>query len=250
MEITELFYPDINVRIGAYSFSEGVEIGVTSSKDSYFDWAKVRFVRQFKDKITIAAREKAIIQLGYNGMFDEVFEGYVTKPYNGDGLNEILLKDDMVLLDDTVITNTFLDATPQEIAAYCLTKSGVSEYRLLSDRLPAKPRFSIAQKNAISVMNGLNTAWGLAERFFFQGGVFYWGVKPEQSKIYTFEYGNNIIALNKSGGLWELETVSAPFIRHSQLIGVSHPQISGRFEVRKVAFATNEAGFIRTHIYF
>lgn len=251
METTELFYPEISVELGKYNFDKGIKIEVYSNKDSYFDWAKVRFTQQFKDKISLDAKEKALIQLGYNGVFDDVFEGYISKPYDsGDYMNEILLKDDMILLEETTINNTFLDATPQEILSFCLTKAGVQKMKLSAAPYPAKVRVPIYQKNVVSVINEIHAAWGITEKFFFSGGVFYWGEKPEQKKIYSFEYGTNIIALNRLDGVWELETVSAPFIKHSQKISVSHPQVSGEFEVKKVVFITNEAGFIRTYIYF
>ena len=251
MEVTELFYPEINAQLGKYNFDQGIEIEVYSSKDSYFDWAKVRYTKQFKDKLRIDAKEKALIQLGYNGVFDEVFKGYVTKPYDSGGyMNEILLKDEMILLEETMINNTFLDATPQEILNFCLSKAGVEKVKLSKIVHPVKSRFSVSQKNVLDVINLIHAAWNIANRFFFSGGVFYWGEKPEQAKIYTFEYGINIIALKRLGGVWELETVSSPFIKHSHTIGVSHPQVSGDFEVKKVVFTTNDAGFIRTYIYF
>ena len=60
------------------------------------------------------------ILLGYNGVLDTVFEGYVAPGgYNGGGYkDEIVLKDKMLLLEETTISNTFLDATPQEILAW------------------------------------------------------------------------------------------------------------------------------------
>ena len=69
-------------------------------------------------------------------------------------------------------------------------------------------------------------------------------------KVYSFEYGVNILTLDRVGGTWELETVAAPFIRHSHKINVEHPKISGEFEVKKVVTRTNDSGFIRTSIYF
>ena len=71
--------------------------------------------------------------------------------------------------------------------------------------------------------------------------------------VYVFNRlfdGVNIIALTRSGGSWELETVSAPFVRHSHKISVKHPKVSGEFEVSKVVSSTSENGFIRTKIYF
>ena len=163
METLELFYPQIAARAGPYTFDKGIEIEVYSSKSSYFDWAKIRFTEQFQPKISLARKDPAAIELGYNNVFEEVFTGYVSKPYNGGGFtDEVTLKD----------------------------------------------------------------------------------------KTYIFEYGVNIIALTRSGGSWELETVSAPFVRHSHKISVKHPKVSGEFEVSKVVSSTSENGFIRTKIYF
>ena len=68
--------------------------------------------------------------------------------------------------------------------------------------------------------------------------------------VYTFERGVNILNLRRAGGVWELETVSAPFIKHSHKINLIHPQVSGEVEVSKVVSKTNDSGFIRTYIYF
>ncbi|EPR07758.1 hypothetical protein [Ruminiclostridium papyrosolvens] len=251
MDTTELFYPEISVELGTYSFTEGIEIEVYSSQSSYFDWAKVRFTEQFKDKLSLSSKEKALIQLGYNSVFDDVFEGYITKSYNsGTYANEILLKDEMIFLEETTISNTFLDSTPQEIISFCLSKAGVTNVKLSNVSYPTKARIPIFQKSVIAVLKEINAVWNISQKFFFSGGIFYWGEKPEQEKVYSFEYGTNIISLNRPGGVWELETVSAPFIKHSQKISISHPEVSGEFEVKKVVFTTNEAGFIRTYIYF
>lgn len=251
METTELFYPEMNAQLGKYYFSEGIQIEAYSSSDSYFDWAKVKFTSQYKDKISLTQNEKAVLQLGYNGNLNEIFTGYISKPYNSGGsMNEVILKDDMLLLENTVINNTFMEVTPQEILTYCLTMAGIKNIKLSTNWYPEKSRVPIQKKNVIGVINTIHTTWNISEKFYFSDGVFYWGTTPEQTKIYTFEYGNNIISLNKSGGVWELVTVSAPFIKHSQLIELVHPQISGQFKVKKIEFLTNDSGFIRTHIYF
>lgn len=201
--------------------------------------------------MTFNRKDKALIGLGYNGVFDEVFEGYVTKPYNeGSYSNEIVLKDDMLLLEETYITNTFLGAAPQEILAFCLSKAGITKMKISSRSYPKKKTVSIFKKNVISVIEEIHSIWKIQEKFFFSEGVFYWGEKPEQKKTYEFEYASNIISLKRTGGIWELETVSAPFIKHSHAISVKHPMVTGIFKVKKIVFVTNETGFIRTYIYF
>ena len=251
MESEELFYPEISVAIGSYALQKGVEVEVYSDQNSYFDWAKIRFTPQFQENISVKKKEPGTVMLGYNRVLDTVFEGYVTGPYSGGGyMDEIVLKDKMLLLEETTISNTFLDVTPQEIISYCLAQAGVTETKLSAEIYQPRSVVSIAQKNVIAVIKEINTIWGIKNKFFFSGGIFYWGEKPEQEKIYNFEYGVNIITLDKPLGSWELETVSAPFVKHSHKINITHPKISGEFEVQKVIFRTNENGFIRTYINF
>ena len=156
----------------------------------------------------------------------------------------------MLILEETIINDTFLDTTPQEIITFILAKAGLSSMKLASKVYQTRKKVSIRQQNAVQAINTVNAAWGVKVPFFFSGGVFYWDEKPEQKKIYTFEYGVNILNLNRVGGVWELETVSAPFVKHSHKIAVKHPKISGEVEVQKVVSTTNDSGFIRTYIYF
>ncbi len=251
METTELFYPQAAARIGPFRFDRGIELEIHSAKASRFDWAKVRFTEQFQSKITLARKDPAAIELGYDGVMEEVFTGFVSRPYGGGArANEVCLKDEMLLLEEAEINRTFLDTTPQEVISYILAQAGVSRMKLSSKAYPSRRMLPIRQQNGVQAIETVGAAWGLKVPFFFAGGVFYWDEKPEQSKVYTFEYGVNILALNRVGGVWELETVSAPFVRHSHKINVIHPQISGEQEVRKVVFTTNDSGFIRTRIYF
>lgn len=201
METLELFYPQISARAGPYTFDKGVEIEVYSSKTSYFDWAKIRFTEQFQPKISLKKKDPAAIELGYDDIFEEVFTGYVSKPYNGGGFtDEVTLKDEMLLLEETQINDTFLDTTPQEMISYFLGKAGVSKMKLSSQGYPKRKRLPIRQMSVIEAINAVHAAWNTKQPFFFSGGVFYWGEKPEQSKIYTFEYGVNIISLVRTGG--------------------------------------------------
>lgn len=236
-------------QVGAYSFDQGVEIEVFSSQESYFDWAKIRFTEQYQPNISLKRKEPGVIELGYSGSLEEVFSGYVAQEYSGGFANEVNLRDEMLLLEETEINNTFLDTTPQEIIGFVLAQAGVKDARLSTQTYQARKQVPIRRMNAIQAINAVHSAWGIKRRFYFSSGVFYWGVSPEQAKVYSFEYGVNILALTKAGN-WELETVAAPFVRHSHKIRVEHPEVSGEFEVKKVVTRTNDSGFIRTNIYF
>lgn len=247
----ELFYPEISVDLGAYTFSKGVTLEAYSSKDSYYDWAKVRFTQEFQPKVSFAEGDTAAIRLGYDGELEDVFQGYVAKGYNGTtSLNEILLKDDMLKLERTDITETFLNATPQEIISFALSKAGITSSVLSSVAYPAKKIFPVSRKNIVALLKEINSVWGISVKAFFRGGVFYWGTAPKQSLIYEFTYAQNIVSLDRVNGSWELVTVSVPFIHHSDTIRVNHPDVSGEFTVSKVVFSTDETGFVRTYLYF
>ena len=251
LETTALYYPQVTAHIGPYSFTQGIEIEIHSAKTSYFDWAKIRFTKQYKPKISLNPQSLCLIEMGYNGVLNEVFTGYAVKPYDGGTYaDEITMKDEMMLLESTIINDTFMDTTPQEMISFFLAKAGVSKSKLSSRHYPVRRLVSIRKQTARQAIDTVNAAWNIRVPFFFSGGVFYWDEKPEQSKVYTFEYGVNIIRLSRTSGVWELETISAPFVKHSHKINVIHPRINGEFEVSKVVSTTNESGFIRTYIYF
>lgn len=251
MNSQELFYPEISAAVGHYVFNRGIEIEIYSEQTSFFNWAKIRFTPEFQEKLSVSPGDLGSIQLGYDGALTTAFEGYVSQPYSGGGYrDEIVLKDKMLLLESTFITNTFLDVTPQEIISYCLAQAGITEARLSEVIYQTQRVIAISQKNVIAVIKEIEAVWGIRNQFYFSGGIFYWGEKPKQEKIYHFEYGVNIIKLDKPLGDWELETVSMPFIRHSHKIVISHPKVSGEFEVKKIVFRTNGTGFIRSYINF
>ena len=247
----ELFYPGIGVQIGAYSIKKGIEIETCSDAESYFDWAKIRFTDPYQTQIGITKGDEMSIYLGYSGIMEEVFTGYVSSPYNrAQGKNEILAKDEMQRLEEVTISETFLDVTPQEIVRYLLAVAGISNFQISQEVYQPKKVVPVAQKNGIQVLEEIRRLWQIQKRFYFSGGVFYWCTDPEQKQTYLFEYGSNIIRLERSMGSWELETVSMPFIHHSQTIKVIHPAYTGSALVKKVLFKTNDAGFIRTYITF
>ena len=213
----ELFYPGIGVQIGAYSIKKGIEIETCSDAESYFDWAKIRFTDPYQTQIGIAKGDEMSIYLGYSGIMEEVFTGYVSSPYNrAQGKNEILAKDEMQRLEGVTISETFLDVTPQEIVRYLLEVAGISNFQISQEVYQPKKVVPVAQKNGIQVLEEIRRLWQIQKRFYFSGGVFYWCTNPEQKQTYLFEYGSNIIRLERSMGSWELETVSMPFIHHSR----------------------------------
>lgn len=251
MYIRDLFYPEIEIEIGDYIFTEGIALKIYSDREAPTDWGKLTFSNPYKEKISIQESDEIIVRLGYAGKLQEVFWGSVVRSIDGaDGLNEVLFKDHMLLLERTWITDTYLDCTPQEVITDSMKKAGIEAYKLSPVVYPVKRMLPVAKKNVVQLLEQINAAWNISIRGNFVRGVFYWGVVPEQNEVLEFEYGNNIISLDRNKDAWELTTVSIPSMQHTQKIKVIHPKVSGVFESKKIIFETNDGGFIRTRIYF
>lgn len=246
----DFFYPDLQVKVGEYVFTEGISVEIYSDRNKPCDWGRVKFTEEYQPEITLTRLSDITVSLGYNGILQDVFIGTQTKTYNGSGKDEILFKDYMYKLEQTAITASFKDCTPQDIIREGLAAAGINKMHLSDSTYPAKKLYPVYSKNVVQLLKQINAAWGIDNRSYFIKGEFFWGVTPEQGDVLEFEYGSNIISMGKDGDLWELETISVPSMQHSQKISVVHPKITGEFEAEKVVFRTNDAGFIRTTIYF
>lgn len=245
-----MFYPNMLVTIGDYQFKQGISLKAYIDRNRPFDWGKISFSNPFKEHIQVQAQDDISIRLGYNGELQEAFVGNVVEGYDGyNSMNEIMFKDRTLKLEKTYISGAFIGCTPQEILLEGLKLAGIEEYHLSKTQYIPQT-LTIKNKNMIQVIKQINNSWGIDVKSSFIKGIFYWGEIPEQKEILEFEYANNIISLDLVNGQWELVTVSIPSLQHSQKIQVTHPRLSGTFEVEKLIFMTNEAGFIRTKIYF
>lgn len=247
----DLFYPDLQVEIGSYIFTEGISVKTYSCRNKSYDWGKVIFTNEYKPEISLPEQSEIVIKLGYSGVLQEVFIGTLIKGYDKcSDMNEILFKDHMYKLEKANITACFKNCTPQDIIKEGLMIAGIEKYHLSQNTYPVKKMFPVYSKNMVQLLKQINAAWGIENEGFFIKGRFYWGTAPTQEEIPEFEYGSNIISLGRGMDMWELVTISIPSMQHSQKIAVNHPKITGVFETEKVVFATNEAGFLRTTIYF
>lgn len=251
MKTQNLFYPVQQASVGSYSFQAGISIEVFSDKNYLYDWARIRFTRQFNGNISLGRGEEASISMGYDGNLQIIFKGVVARQYNKATFkDEILIKDYTMKLEEASISGTFLEVTPQELVQQGLMRAGIGEMQLSGESYPIKKRVAIREKPVSDFFMEIDALWGIRTVKSFLLGRFYWDEKPKQQEMYVFEYGNNIISLSRERSLWKLETVAVPAIQHSCRIGVEHPEISGTFEVSKVIFSSDDRGFVRTKIFF
>lgn len=244
----DLFDPTVQVVLGGYCLTSGISLELLSSRAAGADWAEVRLSPAYAGKLQIPRLAPARVSLGYGAAATTVLQGYVAEVQDG-GL-AIRIKDGMLRLERTRITDTYLDARPQEIVELLLRRAGVTRCQIDAAPYPTKRTVVVRQMSGAALLAHIGRLWDISVPYFFAGDTFYWGCDPPQGAVYRFDYGRNILSLAHRDGLWELETVSAPFIAHSQRILVDAPAVAGLRRVEKIRYRTSEAGFVRSTIYF
>lgn len=238
-----LFNPLIKLKIASFELNTGVEAEITSSQESYSDWAKITITENLLSQMNLKKEDLVDVEIGYEGQYYNVFSGDIA----GINSNILICNDDMKKLEKTFITNTFIDCVPQEVVNYCLAKAQVSSKEISSDNFSVRSSMPVVNQNCVDVLKLLNKLWKINYKFYFTGKVFHWGSKTPNEKIYNFIYLENIISLKYEKG-WALEAVVSPFIRHSDLISIEHPKLTGIMEVKKIKH-TFKNGYTRSFIY-
>lgn len=247
--VKELMSPEFRILLDKYIIKEGIEVECFSSKQAKADWCKIELTTQLQDAVLYENMEKVTVELGYADDYDILLSGFARKG-NNDSWKEILVKDEMIFLENTEIKATFKDCEPQDIVRYILTQAGITKYKLSEERYGTKKICVINKQNAIQALMELNNAYGINNDFFFQNGVFYWGCMTDQEYVYVLEENENILSLQKLGELWEIETLGVPWIHHSQEIEVQHSKYSGTVTVEKTIVRSDADGYTRMYIYF
>lgn len=245
----KLISPEFRIRIGNYEVTKGIEVECFSSKESHMDWCRVELSPELQGKIQFSDMEEALVELGYDGDYDRLIDGYV-RCSQEDYWKEIIIKDDLMKLERTNIKATFLDCEPQDIIRYVLTCAGIRDYVLSDEYYGKRARLAIDQRNGLQTLAEVNSAWGISNPFYFQNKIFYWGARQDQDEVYVLEEDETILSLNKYGTLWEAETIAIPWIHHSQQVEVEHSKYSGMVEVEKTIVRSDNTGAVHMYIYF
>lgn len=250
MKIKKLESPEFRVTIGQYELTEGIQVECFSNRSAHMDWCKITLCKELQGVIQFEDMEDAVIELGYEGDYDILIPGYV-RNQSPDYFKEITVKDDMLKLEKISIKGTFTSCTPQDIINYVLTCAGITGgYKLDETVYQMQKVFSLNTENAIQAIQEVNSFWGIANNFYFQNKVFYWGQAEPQKEIYILEEGENILSLNKYGTMWEAEIICIPWIHHSQQIEIAHSKYTGTIEVQQTIIRSDEKGAVRMFVYW
>lgn len=197
--------------------------------------------------LSIAKDQPAAFSFGYTAdKISKVFAGTV------DLADDLLLriKDGMVPCLRTNIVQAFVNATPQEILSYGLRKAGVKKFSLSKSAFEKK-NFIASDENIYELALSVNRSWGLNyDPHFDTDEIFHWHPRPDQNELFVFQYGENIIDIEFDGEIGRLLTIGLPFMDHSQLISIEHPEVDLNEALVDTVHSFYDGNKLRTEIYF
>ncbi|MDR3561911.1 MAG: hypothetical protein P4N59_10820 [Negativicutes bacterium] len=223
----EYVAPYATVAVGPWVTNKTSQIQVFSSRINALDTATISIPSEGVELGSITKGMPVSVEMGYRekGLWP-TFSGKVFDVSSGRTV-DLYCKDHMEDLRTTFITQTFVNASPQDIVKYGLIKAGVTDFQLGSTQLAKRHHFVASNLNVIQLIKMVNRTWNLTDwAFYFEpAGQFSWGPWEESSRynnglpVAILEYGKNLLDLEPSDQDYgTLKTFSLPFIQHSNLL--------------------------------
>ncbi len=248
MKTKKLISPEFRVNVGCYELTEGMSVECYSSQEPQADWCRITLDDEYEGLLDVKNMDDAVIDLGYDGDFDTLLEGSTSK--QADDWKTILVRDDMTKLAGIRITATFVDCVPSDVVKYILGRAGITDYSLDDSKRKKKDVFVIDGKDGIEALEEINAFWGIQNKFYFQRKRFYWGTKETQNEMYVLEEDETLLSLEKTGDMWEAETLGIPWLHPGQEVEIIHASYEGTAEIYKIFVKCDERGFTRMYLYF
>lgn len=248
MDGKKLISPEFRLTIGNYVITEGMFIECMSSRKSKLDWSRVSLEASPEGLIPLTDDMPAVLELGYDGDYDELINGYL-KRTSDDSWKELIIKDDLKKLEEVTVKATFLDCEPQDIIIYILTLAGIEKYELDQTQYPRKDRVVIREMNGLKAIAEVGAVWNISKPYYFEKKIFRWGTTEEQDSIYVLEEDETLMSLEKLGTMWRAEVIAIPWIHHSQEVIIRHTEYTGTVEVEEVKIQS-DANSIKMFIWF
>lgn len=242
MEKKLLVSPSFKVKTEEIEIENEFELEYYSNEKG--NWCKVVIPSPLKNAISCKEMEKGSLYFGYE---EELLRGYCSKCEKGDGL--IIIRDEMIKLEKTEVKCTFVDVEIQDAMKFILTQAGIESYKLSEEKLGKKETIVIDKQNGIEALQTIKKAFQTDQEFYFEKGIFIWGIERKQENIFELEENVNILSFNQNGEDFEVETLGIPWVKRGDLVEIKHSALSGEFKVKKIIIKKNVKGFTRMHIF-
>lgn len=238
--------PDIKVTFNDMQIESGFLVDYQGAEDEHINRCILTAYGEASEALKDADITDVVVELGCEDDYSTLLNGH---GYHITGSESILVKDDMIWMENTIIQGTFLNCYPQEVVRYILTQCGISEYQLSQKEYERKSVFSIPNMSAVRAIQEILQFWNIDISFGFYDGIFYWDCEPEQEEIYELDE-NNILELEQSGKIWTADIVAVPWIRIGQTILVTDSRFYGLARVKKCVIKSKSRGKIDMYIQF
>jgi len=180
-----------------------------------------------REEVEVAVEPGAIVEidLGYDEKeVGRVFTGAISRSAE----ERVIAKDGMTQLLGTSITQSFMQATPQDMIKFGLKLAGVEAFSLSSQVFGTRDQVVAGLNVYDMIRQRINPYWGVDFAAYFDArDVFIWQAPVKNNDMYLFQYGENILEMLSDGDIGMFRTVFVPGLDHSQYITLSHPGAMG-----------------------
>lgn len=222
------------------------EFGLEYYSNEKGSWCKLMIPSPLKNAVSCKEMERGSLCFGYDEA-EELLRGYCSKCEKGEGL--VIIRDEMIKLEKIEVKCTFVDVEVQDAIKFILVQAGIENYKLSEEKLGKKGTVVINKQNGIEALLTIKKAFQTDKEFYFEKGIFIWGIERKQENIFELEENVNILSFNQNGEDFEVETLGIPWVERGDLVEIKHSALSGEFKVKKIIIKKNVKGFTRMHIF-
>lgn len=210
------------LTVPGYQMTGGLPIEFHEDGKASPNWARVVIPDELLNKIS--GTMECVLEIGSDEDFETLLEG--TGKISDKQEDVLIIRNDLEILRNIRICNTFLNCRPQEAVRYILTVAGIEDYRMTDEDIGSKDVFTISDMDGLSALKEINTIFGIDISFNYEDGTFWWGVIPDQDEVASLT-DDNVMSLKKTGELWEADILTIPIIRTGDLISVECEEYTG-----------------------
>ncbi|KEQ23431.1 hypothetical protein [Paenibacillus tyrfis] len=198
----------------------------------------------FKPEVDLQVTIGSIVEvdLGYD-------ESTAARVFTGEVSGQNVAKDSMAKLLNVKVSQSFIQASPQDMIKYVLEQAGMEEFRLAPQVFEPKNTVVAGLNGYDMIKQRIHPQWGIDFATYCDTrDVFIWRPVERPKEMFLFD-DENILELMTDGDRGRMRTVFVPGLDHSQYVSLLHPRVQGIALVDTVHHYIKDEK-LRTEIYY
>jgi len=224
--------PAVLLTIGQWSVARLIRFRLSSTGDAPLDWLDVELDNPHGEAEDFVEDLPVELAIGYTSdkAAPIVFTGKV-ESIRRERTVVLTCVDDAYRLRDLVVTQSWRNVTPQEVAADLFQQAGFTAWELSGADVPRRGHVVSAGLTGLQLLDEMAKAWGLSWQFYAEpGNVVWWGPwnaspRAKAQAVVMFTAGHDVYELIPARGANTGKVIAhaAPLLQHTDLLLINDP---------------------------